>query len=138
MTIQYVDSLESIKEDSFAEGFFAGWPNPPSPETFVRVLHGSAHVVLALDDESGQIIGFINALSDGVLSAYIPLLEVIPAYQSQGIGRELARRMLKKLDGHYMVDLLCDPELESFYARQGMRKANGMMLRNYKKQSGML
>ncbi|WP_172195020.1 GNAT family N-acetyltransferase [Saccharibacillus qingshengii] len=136
-TIQYLDSLESIQEDSFAEGFFDGWPNRPSPETFVRMLHGSAYVVLAQDSDTGKIVGFVNALSDGVLSAYIPLLEVVPSHQGQGIGRELARRLLKKLDAYYMVDLMCDPELESFYARQGMRPANGMTLRNYKNQKGI-
>lgn len=137
MTIQYIDSLESIQEDSFAEGFFDGWANRPSPETFMRILQGSAYVTLARDEETGKIVGFVNALSDGVLSAYIPLLEVVPSHQGQGIGRELARRLLTRLDGYYMVDLMCDPELESFYARQGMRPSNGMMRRNYKNQKGI-
>ena len=34
------------------------------------------------------------------------------------------------------VDLLCDAELQGFYARLGMRPASGMMLRNYERQSG--
>lgn len=72
----------------------------------------------------------------GVLSAYIPLLEVLPAYRGRGIGRELVRRLLEGLRGRYMVDLLCDPALQPFYARVGMRPATGMMVRNYARQSG--
>jgi hypothetical protein len=44
--------------------------------------------------------------------------------------------MLERLRGLYMVDLLCDPEVQSFYARLGMQPATGMMLRNYERQSG--
>jgi predicted N-acetyltransferase YhbS len=66
------------------------------------------------------VVGFITAISDGVLSAYIPLLEVLKPYQGQGIGGRLVQRMLDQLNGYYMIDLLCDPELESFYARFGM------------------
>jgi ribosomal protein S18 acetylase RimI-like enzyme len=75
-------------------------------------------------------------ITDGVLSAYITFLEVLPAYQNQGIGQELVKRMLKKLNNLYMVDTLCDPDLKSFYQHLGMTPAIGMMLRNYKKQSG--
>ena len=43
---------------------------------------------------SAQVVGFVTATSDGVLSAYIPFLEVVPAYRSRGIGslRENLRR----------------------------------------------
>ncbi|OWA34949.1 GNAT family N-acetyltransferase [Saccharibacillus sp. O16] len=137
MNIHYRHDIEGLQESDFAPGFFEGWPNPPSYSTFLRMLNGSAHVVLAVDERSRQVVGFINALSDGVLSAYIPLLEVVPTYQGNGIGQELVRRMLEILQGHYMVDLLCDAELEGFYDKIGMRPAGGMMLRNYKNQSGM-
>lgn len=117
------------------QGFFVGWPNPPSPDTHVRLLQGSDHVILALDEPN--VIGFITAISDGVLFAYVPLLEVLPAYQKQGIGNELVRRMLGRLEGLYGVDLLCDPELQPFHERLGMKRAGGMFVRNYKEQSGI-
>lgn len=75
-------------------------------------------------------------MSDGVLSAYIPLLEVLPEAQRQGIGSELTRRMLASLDHLYMVDLLCDRDVQPFYARLGMHEATGMMKRNYEHQNG--
>jgi ribosomal protein S18 acetylase RimI-like enzyme len=118
------------------EGFFEGWPNPPTPETHLRLLEQSDEVILAVDGVSGEVVGFITAISDGVLAAYIPLLEVRPAYRGQGIGTALVRRMLDRLDDLYMVDLLCDPALQPFYAALGMRPATGMMVRNYEQQSG--
>jgi len=134
--IQYQDHLRDITEASLAEGFFDGWPNPPSYAVFMQILKNASCVVLAKDAQTGKVVGFITALSDGVLTAYIPLLEVVPAYQKQGIGKELTRRMLDKLKGIYMVDLLCDPDLQDFYEQLGMRKAQGMLIRNYEHQSG--
>jgi ribosomal protein S18 acetylase RimI-like enzyme len=133
--IIYQNDLAGINP-AMLQGFFVGWPNPPSPETHYRILQGSQHLVLALDDQVQRVVGFINALSDGILSAYIPLLEVLPDYQKQGIGLELTQRMLTQLQHLYAIDLLCDPELQAFYTKVGMRPATGMMVRNYENQSG--
>lgn len=135
-TIRYIDSTDGIVESQVAGGFFVGWPNPPSAATHLAMLRGSTYVWLALDDASGAIVGFVTAISDGVLAAYIPFLEVLPEYQKQGIGAELMRRMLETLDDTYMVDLLCDEELQPYYERLGMRRATGMLVRHYDVQSG--
>jgi ribosomal protein S18 acetylase RimI-like enzyme len=132
--ITYTESLASLEASQPQGGFFVGWPNPPSPTTHLKILQGSSHVVLALDGP--RVIGFINAISDGVLTAYIPLLEVLPAYQKRGIGAELVRRMLERLKTLYMIDVLCDPEVQPFYERVGMLRASGMIVRNYDRQSG--
>ena len=134
--IRYLQSAEGITAAQLTGGFFVGWPNPPSPETHLRLLAGSDHIELAIDSGTGAVVGFITAITDGVLSAYIPLLEVLPRYQGRGIGQELVRRMLDQLRDLYMVDLLCDVELQPYYAKSGMRPANGMLLRNYDRQSG--
>lgn len=84
-----------------------------------------------------MVVGFITAISDGVSCAYIPLLEVLPAYQGQGIGTNLMTRLLARLREHYMIDLLCDPEVQPFYAKVGMQPAVGMCVRNYGYQAGI-
>ena len=132
----YRTDLENVTPDKLT-GFFVGWPDPPSPETHLRILEQSSHVVLAWEDGSdSRVVGFVTALSDGVLSAYVPLLEVLPSHQGRGIGQELMRRMLEILGGLYMVDLLCDDDLQPFYERVGMKRSRGMMVRNYARQSG--
>lgn len=132
----YSDSLAGITPDRL-RGFFVGWPDPPNPATHLRILDGSDIVVLALDGETGPVVGFVTAISDGVSCAYIPHLEVLPAHQNQGIGTELMRRMLARLSHLYMIDLLCDPDVQPFYARLGMRPASGMLVRNYAHQAGV-
>lgn len=109
------------------------WPNPPTPDTFLRLLRGSYRVVLAVHD--GQVIGFVQAVSDGVLTAYIPLLEVLPAWQGQGVGRALMTRMQDELRHLYAVDLGCDDNLIPFYEGRGMRRSNLMFTRNYARQN---
>ena len=111
------------------EGFFVDWPTRPSPERHLEILRGSDYVVLARDGEDGRVVGFVTAISDGVLSAFIPLLEVLPEWQGQGIGSELVRRILAELEEFYMVDLMCDPELQPFYERFEMMLLGGMGLR---------
>lgn len=113
------------------EGFFAGWPTAPSPERHLEILRASDHVVVALDEESERVVGFVTAISDGVISAYIPLLEVLPDFQRRGIGSDLMRRVLQRVEHLYMVDLSCDSDLVSYYERFGMRRWDAAMgLRN--------
>lgn len=129
----YTTSLDGISPEMLT-GFFDGWPNPPSKENHLKLLQNSYKVVLALDHN--RVVGFITAISDGVISAYIPLLEVLPDYKNIGIGKELVKRMLEELQDHYMVDLMCDDELQPYYEKFGMIKSKGMVVRNYKFQSG--
>ncbi|MBI9044859.1 MAG: GNAT family N-acetyltransferase [Anaerolineaceae bacterium] len=133
--IKYTDSLKGINLENL-HGFFVGWPEPPSPETHFRILKNSSEIVLALDNQTGNVIGFINAISDQVLTAYIPLLEVLPDYQEKGIGKMLMSKMMKKLTGYYVIDLICDPERKSFYQQFGFKPLQAMGLRNYEMQSG--
>jgi GNAT superfamily N-acetyltransferase len=128
--VWYSDSTVDLSERDLRGGFFEGWAAPPDPEQHLRLLQGSAHVVVARDD-SGSVIGFVNALSDGVLSAYVPLLEVLPAHRGNGVGTELVRRLMDTLVDLYMVDVMCDPEIRPFYERLGFVPATGASRRNY-------
>jgi ribosomal protein S18 acetylase RimI-like enzyme len=79
--IKYIYTSEGMAPRQI-QGFFEGWPDPPSPETHLRLLANSDEVVLAVEDETGNVVGFIAATSDKVLSAYIPFLEVLPEYRA--------------------------------------------------------
>jgi ribosomal protein S18 acetylase RimI-like enzyme len=137
MAIEYIYSAEGITANQL-HGFFVGWTNPPSLETHLELLKNSDEVVLAVDTESGNVIGFITAITDNVLAAYIPLLEVLPDYQNQQIGKTLVEKMLARLRDFYMVDLLCDADLQLFYEKFDIRRGTGMFFRNYDRQAGRL
>lgn len=127
-SIRYQSHLHSSNPLHF-QGFFVDWPTAPAAEDLVKILRAASHFYLALDHE--RVVGFVTAISDGVLSAYIPLLEVLPVYQGRGIGRELMQRMLRDLESLYMVDLCCDPELKPYYERLGAQALQGMGWRHY-------
>lgn len=127
--ITYQESLEGITPDLLV-GFWDGWPVPPTPEMHLRILAGSEAIALAIDGEAGgRVVGFATAVGDGVLTGYIPLLEVLPEYRGKGIGSELIRRLLERLRDRYMVDLVCDEDLVPFYERFGMVPHGAMILR---------
>jgi ribosomal protein S18 acetylase RimI-like enzyme len=126
--ITYRHDLDGITAAQL-DGFFDGWPSPPTAQALLETLCGSSYAILAVD-ETGTVLGFINALTDGRLAAYIPLLEVRASHRSRGVGSELVRRMFDNLADVYMVDLVCDENLVPFYEQLGMIRLAGMARRN--------
>ena len=136
MNIIYTCNMDEIREDMLDGGFFAGWPNAPDTPAHLKLLCGSYRAYVAIDTVSHKVVGFINAISDGVLSAYIPLLEVLPQYQGYGIGSKLVELMLAALADLYMIDIVCDKNVQPFYAKMGAVNWTASIFRNYSAQSG--
>ncbi len=126
--VVYTSSLAEITPAKL-QGFFVGWRWPLTPARHLEILERASNRVLAVDTDQDRAVGFITALSDGLQSAFITHFEVLPEYQAQGIGDELMRRMLEQLAEIANVDLTCDPKLQPFYRRFGMRHSAGMVLR---------
>jgi len=137
LNIEYTKDMSGITADMLT-GFFAGWPNPPTAAAHLRILQNSYRSFVAIDRDAGKVVGFINAVSDEVLTAYIPLLEVVEDYQGKGIGNELVKRMLAEINNLYMVDICHDKELTSYYAKFGAYQSHSSIFRNYDAQSGLL
>lgn len=128
MCVHYQDNLTGITSGQLS-CFCVGWKYPISGEEMYKILQNSYAFVLARDKKN--VIGFVNALSDGIKFAFIPMLEVLPNYKNQGIGTRLMNILLDKLHDIQNVDLTCDAELQNFYGKFGMLKSNGMILRKY-------
>jgi ribosomal protein S18 acetylase RimI-like enzyme len=127
--IRYNLDLAEVEQEMLV-GFFVGWPRRPSPAQHLAVLRGSYRAVVAIDDSTGRVVGFVNMISDGVLTAFIPWLEVLPGYQGQGIGSELMRRILAGTERFYSVDLVCDEDLVPYYQRFGLLGTSSAVLRH--------
>lgn len=137
MKITYQTTTDGITA-AMLHGFFVGWPNPPSAETHLAILHGSGHIVLAVEDAPRRVVGFITCVTDSISSAFIPHLEVLPELHGRGIGSELVSRLRHLLKDIYAIDLLCDEDVVPFYERLGFRRVPGMAIRNYHNQSGLI
>lgn len=133
LTFHLLDGLTSVPD---AGHFFVGWGKRPTQAVFENLLRRATHVVLAIDDETRAVIGFATAISDQVLSGYIPLVEVIPEWQGNGVGTALVGRLLELMSDLYMIDLVCDSGLVPFYERFGMKQGTAMSLRRYEHQAG--
>ncbi|MFT7463514.1 MAG: ribosomal protein S18 acetylase RimI-like enzyme [Pseudohongiellaceae bacterium] len=127
--ISYQNHADDLSPDDL-QGFFEGWPRPPSPETLLRLLRAAQHVELAREQTNGRVVGFVYAVSDGILAAYVPLLEVLPEHRGAGLGSELVRRLMAALNGLYMLDLVCDESVVPFYERLGLSRLAGMARRH--------
>lgn len=115
------------------EGFFVGWPNPPSGDVALKIVNAATEFCVARYE--GRVAGFITVLSDGFYFAYVPLLEVLPTYQRKGIGKALVRAVKERYNGFYKVDVLCDLEAVVFYQQLGFEWVSGATLANYDAQS---
>jgi GNAT superfamily N-acetyltransferase len=129
--IRFTDVLDDVSASQLS-GFFVGWPAHPDPERHLEILRRSYKVWLAFDGD--RCVGFINALSDGIFYAFVPLLEVLPDYQGMGIGSELVARMMDSLSTMYAIDIVCDEEAAPFYTASGFSRRVGMAKRNYANQ----
>ena len=127
--ITYIHSTEDVAPAQL-KGFFEGWLDPPSPEVHLELLNNSDCVVLAKSSE-GHVIGYVTALTDGVMTAYVSFLEVLPEFRGRGIGTELMKRLIQRWERLYSIDLMCDPEVAPFYENLGFQPGNGMMIRRY-------
>lgn len=81
--------------------------------------------------KENQAVVFITCLSDKIISAYIPLLEVLPEYQKLGIWSQLIERILDKTKTLYMIDLVCDTELNKYYQKFGFKPYNANIIRKH-------
>jgi GNAT superfamily N-acetyltransferase len=79
--------------------------------------------------EGDVLVGYARALSDGAFNAYVSTVAVLPAYQRQGVGRELIRRLVDGRD-HLQFVLHAAPPVHPFYLACGFRAAPDMLRRD--------
>ena len=128
--IEFRSAIDGIVAEQLS-GFFVDWPEPPSLERHLEILTASHGVELAIDTATNCVVGFINVISDGVFSAFIPLLEVLPEYQGRGIGGAIIDRIIARYRDLYILDLCCDERVVSVYESRDFIRVVGMVRRNY-------
>lgn len=109
--------------------FFQNWKSPPSPDIKCKLLEDSKLIITARNN--GKLVGFLTAISDGVMHAFITLLEVLEPYQGKGIGNHLMELAINHFKGYYDIVLLTDPDKREFYKKLGFSEIFGMHIRDF-------
>ncbi|KON89896.1 acetyltransferase [Sporosarcina globispora] len=87
-------------------------------EKLHRAVEQSWLVISALDGE--RLVGTGRIISDGVINAYLCGLIVDPACRSQGIGKEMVRRLAKECSiARLHLQLLAEDEKAGYYEKLG-------------------
>lgn len=116
----------SFTEEQLRELFQSvNWLSANYADRLVVAMKNSATVISAWNED--QLIGLINALDDGALTAYIHYLLIRPEYQRQGIGAEMLRLVKEKYEGYlYLLVMAERKEVIPFYQKLGFLAQTGV------------
>lgn len=95
-----------------------GWLSANYPERLFKAMNNCETVFTAWDND--KLVGLVNAIDDGELTAYVHYLLVNPEYQGQGIASELLRMVKEKYKNYLYVILVAENKpLIEFYSKYG-------------------
>jgi GNAT superfamily N-acetyltransferase len=101
------------------------WSRPANEEELREVLEAGP-AVGAWDGE--RLVGFVIALSDGHLAAYIEDVMVHQDYRRCGVGDRIMSRLLGEIKQNANVSLYCERPVARFYERNGFRATSYMLM----------
>jgi ribosomal protein S18 acetylase RimI-like enzyme len=106
-----------------------GWWPERQEQELARVLDSD----LAIGAWKGDhLVGFARVISDGCFHAYIDDVLIHPDYQREGLGSQLLTELLASLRHIETITLFCQPELVSFYERQGFKAYQSQVVMHHK------
>lgn len=95
------------------------WSSGHFPDKLVIAMQNSPTVFSAWDGD--KLIGLINALDDGIMTAYIHYLLVNPEYQKKGIGKHLLSLIKANYADYLRIVLIAYNKETSFYVNCGFK-----------------
>ncbi len=124
MEIRYTDEKYYTQEQVQALFQSVNWLSGNYPERLMKALDNCETVFTAWYGE--QLVGIINAIDDGELTAYAHYLCVHQKYQGYGIGRHLLELLKEKYNDYLYLILIAEHDsLVEFYRRNGFDEVEG-------------
>lgn len=120
MKITY-KSVKKFAPEALQELFLSvNWSSGHYPDKLVIAMQNSGSVFSAWDND--KLIGLINVLDDGAMTAYIHYLLINPEYHGQGIGKELTLKVKEKYKDYLRIVLIAYDKEIGFYENMGFEK----------------
>lgn len=110
-----------------------GWDRPVTEADLAAVL-AAGPAVAAWNGE--ELVGFVRALSDGHLAAYIEDVMVHERCRHLGVGSALMARLLAELADVAVINLFCASGPVPFYEQQGFRPSDYVLLQRHRHTQG--
>lgn len=100
-----------------------GWLSARYGKRLVQAFQKAGTVISAW--EKNRLVGLVEVLDDGELTAYIHYLLVQPEYQWQGIGKRLLELVKARYKGYlYLIVISEDKKNVGFYEKSGFTSVN--------------
>ncbi len=116
----------SIPPKSVSELYeHVGWSRPLNEKELREVLEAGP-AVGAWDGE--RLVGFVRALSDGHLAAYVEDVMVHKDYRRGGVGERIMSRLLEEIKQSANVSLFCERPVARFYERNSFRATSYVLM----------
>ena len=121
--IQY-KTTKNFSENELKELFLSvNWSSGNYPEKLVKAMENSSSVFSAWNGE--KLVGLINILDDGIMTAYAHYLLITPEYQHIGIGENLVKLVAEKYKDYLRIILIAYDKEIGFYEHCGFTVGEG-------------
>ncbi len=115
--IQYKTTKE-FSENELKDLFLSvNWSSGNYPEKLVIAMENSSSVFTAWDGE--KLVGLINVLDDGIMTAYVHYLLINPDFHGRGIGKNLVNYVKEKYKDYLRIVLIAYNKEIGFYEHCG-------------------
>ncbi len=115
--IQY-KTTKNFSENELKELFLSvNWSSGNYPEKLVIAMENSSSVFSAWNGD--KLVGLINILDDGIMTAYAHYLLITPEYQHIGIGENLIKLVADKYKDYLRIILIAYNKEIGFYEHCG-------------------
>ena len=104
-----------------------GWPSYTEDETTTwKALSAPGTITIVALLRDGEVAGFVQVQTDGVVQAHLTTIVVSADYRRSGIGRALIEEAFRR-SGARRIDLICEGP-ESFYESFAHRRFSGFRI----------
>ena len=123
--LHWTSALEEIDWEELSAMYRAAPLGNKNAETLRTAFSNSLFRFFVYDGQ--RLVAAGRALADGVDCSYICDVAMLPAYQGQGLGRQIVTRLMELSRGHRKIILYAVRGKEPFYHKLGFRRMTTAM-----------